>query len=74
MSCLGLASLITKVPKDKSTKNKEYDCSSTSNEMTHKKRLGELLSFVKIYARRRAMVMNDKRIKMGLREDIKLGN
>lgn len=49
MSCLGLASLITKVPKDKSTKNKEYDCSSTSNEMTHKKRLGELLSFVKIY-------------------------
>lgn len=50
MACLCLARLVTKLPKDKTAKNKEYDCSSTSNEMKHKKRVGELLpikSFIK---------------------------
>lgn len=28
------------LPKDKTTKNKGYDCSSTSNEMIYKKRVG----------------------------------
>lgn len=52
--CLGLARLVTKVPKDKTAKNKEYDCSSTSNEMTHKKRLDELLS-IKFYIKKKKM-------------------
>ena len=52
--CLGLARLVTQVPKDKTAKNKEYDCSSTSNEMTHKKRLDELLS-IKFYIKNKKM-------------------